>query len=111
MSIRSNTSTRLSKNTDSETCPSQDENIKLTKQDGYIADVKFRKGYQSKVGSLNFSTNQTRTDIAIATGYVARYASNPNQAHMDAVDRNFAYPKDDPGKGIVYSDKHGLQVV
>ena len=87
-----------------------DKNIKLTKQDGYVADAKFRKGYQSKVGSLNFSSNQTRPDIAFATGYVARYASNPNQDHMDAVDRIFAYLKGDPGKGIVYSDKHGLKV-
>jgi hypothetical protein len=49
-------------------------------------------------------------DIAFATGYVARYASNPNQTHMDTVDRIFAYLKNDPGKGIVYSGKHGLQL-
>jgi hypothetical protein len=30
---------------------------------------------------------------------------------MDAVDRIFAYLKGDPGKGIVYSDKHGLQLM
>ena len=29
---------------------------------------------------------------------------------MDAVDRIFAYLKNDPGKGIVYSGKHGLQL-
>jgi hypothetical protein len=46
-------------------------------------------------------------DIAFATGYVARYASNPNQTHMDTVDRIFAYLKNDPG---VYSGKHGLQL-
>ena len=87
-----------------------DKDIKLAKQDNYVSYPKFRTEYQSKVGSLNFAGNQTRPDIAFATGYVARYASNPNQAHMDAVDRIFAYLKSDPGKGIVYSGKHGLQL-
>ncbi|KFZ24291.1 hypothetical protein V502_01231 [Pseudogymnoascus sp. VKM F-4520 (FW-2644)] len=87
-----------------------DKDIKLSTQDDYTAHPKFRKEYQSKVGSLNFASNQTRPDIAFATGYVARYASNPNQEHMKAVDRIFAYLKKDPGKGIVYSGKHGLQL-
>ena len=87
-----------------------DTKIKLAKQGDYVANTKFRKEYQSKVGSLNFSSNQTRPDIAFATGYVARYASNPNRARMDAVDRIFAYLKSDARKGIVYSDKHGLQL-
>ncbi|KAI3275224.1 hypothetical protein DTO003C3_10289 [Penicillium roqueforti] len=87
-----------------------DTKTKLAKQGDYVANTKFRKEYQSKVGSLNFSSNQTRPDIAFATGYVARYASNPNRAHMDAVDRIFAYLKSDARKGIVYSDKHGLQL-
>ncbi|OKP12298.1 hypothetical protein PENSUB_2034 [Penicillium subrubescens] len=91
--------------------PPLDKNIKLAKQDNYIADTKFRREYQSKVGSLNFSGNQTRPVIAFATGYVARYASNPNQTHMDAVDRIFAYLKGDPRKGIVYSDKYDLQLM
>jgi hypothetical protein len=82
-----------------------DTKIKLAKQGDYIANTKFRKEYQSKVGSLNFSSNQTRPDIAFATGYVARYASNPNRAHMDAVDRIFTYLKSDPRKGIVYSEE------
>ena len=29
---------------------------------------------------------------------------------MDAMDRIFTYLKNDPGKGIVYSGKHGLQL-
>jgi hypothetical protein len=87
-----------------------DKNVKLTKQDDYTSHPKFRTEYQSKVGSLNFASNQTRPDIAFATGYVARYASNPNQTHMDAVDRIFAYLKNDPGKGIVYTGKHGLHL-
>jgi hypothetical protein len=87
-----------------------DKDVKLSTQDGYTAHPKLRKEYQSKVGSLNFASNQTRPDIAFATGYVARYASNPNQEHMKAADRIFAYLRSDPGKGIVYSGKHGLQL-
>ena len=51
-----------------------------------------------------------RPDIAFTTGYVARYASNPNQTYMNTVDRIFIYLKNDPGKAIVYSGKHGLQL-
>ena len=87
-----------------------DKDIKLAKQDNYIAHPKFRTEYQSKVGSLNFASNQTRPDIAFATGYVAQYTSNPNQTHMNTMDRIFAYLKNDPGKAIVYSGKHGLQL-
>ena len=87
-----------------------EKEVKLRAQDGHTAHARFRKEYQSKVGSLNFASNQTRPDISFATGYVARYASNPNQTHMRAVDRIFEYLKDDPSKGILYSGKHGLQL-
>ena len=87
-----------------------DRDVKLTKDVDHVATSKFRKEYQGKVSSLNFKANQTGPDISFATGYVARYASNPNQSHMDAVDRIFAYLSSDPGKGIRYSRKAGLQV-
>jgi hypothetical protein len=87
-----------------------DKDVKLTKQVGHIAEPDFRTEYQSKVGSLNFASNQTRPDISFATGYVARYASNPNRAHMDAVDRIFAYLNSDRSRGIKYSKKEGLQL-
>ena len=41
---------------------------------------------------------------------MARYASNPDQTHMKAINRIFMFLKDDPGKGILYSGKHGLQL-
>jgi hypothetical protein len=85
-------------------------NSKLIKQESYTADPNFRHEYQSKVGSLNFAANQTRPDISFATGYVARYASNPNQSHMDAVNRIFAYLSVDPSRGIQYSGKHGFDL-
>ena len=87
-----------------------EKDVKLHARQNYTAHPKFRKEYQSKVGSLNFASNQTRPEIAFATGYVARYASNPDQTHMKAVNRIFMFLKDDPGKGILYSGKHGLQL-
>jgi hypothetical protein len=83
---------------------------KLTKQDNHIANPTFRQEYQSKVGSLNFAANQTRPDISFATGYVARYASNPNQSHIDAVNRIFAYLNNDRSKSIQYSGRHGFDL-
>ncbi|KGQ02249.1 Retrovirus-related Pol polyprotein from transposon TNT 1-94 [Beauveria bassiana D1-5] len=87
-----------------------EKDVKMSISNEHTAHPKFRQQYQSKVGSLNFASNQTRPDISFATGYVARYASNPNQQHMKAVDRIFTYLRKDPGKGIVYSSKHGLQL-
>ena len=86
------------------------QDSKLAKQADYAADSRFRLEYQSKVGSLNFAANQTRPDISFSTGYVARYASNPNQSHMDAVNRIFAYLNSDRSKGISYSGKHGFNL-
>ena len=86
-----------------------DRNIKLRKQEGHIAENNFRTEYQSKTGSLNFANNQTQPDISFATGYVAHYASNPNQSHMDAVNGIFAYLNTDRSRGICYSDKGGFQ--
>lgn len=87
-----------------------EKNLKLCKQISTIAHPKRRLEYQSKVGSLNFAANQTRPDISFATGYVARYASNPDQTHMDAVNRIFAYLKNDAKRAITYSKKHGFEL-
>lgn len=84
------------------------DRTKLRKAEDYEAPAKFKKDYQSKVGSLNFAANQTRVDIAFATGYVARYMSNPDQSHMDAVSRIFAYLQGDPGRGIKYMATYGI---
>lgn len=60
---------------------------KLTIKENHVVDPAFRQEYQSKVGSLNFA---------------AKYAANPNQSHMDAVDRIFAYLNNDRGKSICW---------
>lgn len=67
-----------------------DKDIKLARKEDYTADPKFRTEYQSKVGSPNFGSNQTRPDIAFATCYVARYRTG----HIwTPVDRIFSYLK------------------
>ena len=83
---------------------------RLTKQDNYIAESPFWQEYQLKVGSLNFAANQTRPDISFAIGYVTRYALNPNQSHMDTVNRIFAYLNNNRSKSIQYSGKHGFDL-
>lgn len=62
---------------------------KLRRQKDKLADPAFKLDYQSKVGSLNFLANQTRPDICFSTGYAARYASNPDKTHADAVSHIF----------------------
>ena len=66
--------------------------------------------YQSKIGSLNFLSNGTRPDISFSTGLAARYASNPDQSHMDAATRIFAYIRDNPSKGLLYTKEAGLDL-
>ncbi|KAH0847628.1 hypothetical protein FOPE_00796 [Fonsecaea pedrosoi] len=77
-----------------------DLKIKLRKETGNITTPAFKAEYQSKVGSLNYASNGTRPDIAFAVGYVARFCSNPTQAHMDAVHRIYAYLAGTKKKGL-----------
>ena len=49
----------------------------VIKQDDYVADPTFRQEYPSKVGALNFAPNQTRPDIAFATGYGCQVRLKP----------------------------------
>ena len=73
----------------------------LTKNDG-IADAGFRTKYQSIVGELIYLANGIRPDIAFAASYLARYASNPNQTHMDAALRVLSYLSSTIDKGVRY---------
>ena len=38
-------------------------------------------GYQGKVGSINYTTVQTRPDTVRAVSYLAEFATNPSQQH------------------------------
>lgn len=58
--------------------------------------------YISKVGSLIYPAQICRPDIAYTTAVVGRFNANPNQEHMDAVHRIFAYLKGSMDRDITY---------
>lgn len=66
--------------------------------------------YISKVGSLIHPAQITRPDIAHATSVVGRFNANPNQEHLDAVHRIFAYLKGTPDRGIYYNPEEELKL-
>lgn len=83
---------------------------KLRKQGDSQAEPPVKLNYQSKVGTLNYGSNQTRPDISFTTGLTARYASNPGQSHMDAVSQIFQYLKGTKDVGILYRKEAGLDL-
>ncbi len=54
------------------------------------------------VGSLMYAVTCTRPDIAFAVGHVARFSSNPDRSHWEAVKRILAYVRGTLNHGIVY---------
>ena len=58
--------------------------------------------YQSAVGSLLYLSNWTRPDITYAVNTVAKFSSNPTQAHWTAIKRIMRYLKGTSGFGIRY---------
>jgi hypothetical protein len=47
--------------------------------------------FQRKTGSILFAATTTRPDIAFAASRLARFNTNPNQCHREAVDRVLKY--------------------
>ena len=58
---------------------------------GYEADPKFRKQYQSAVGSLIYTMLGTRFDLAFTMSIISRFSFNPTNAHWSTVKRIFRY--------------------
>jgi hypothetical protein len=58
---------------------------------GYEADPKFRKQYQSAVGSLIYAMLGTRPDLAFTMSVISRFSSNPTNAYWSTVKRIFRY--------------------
>jgi len=58
---------------------------------GYKADPKFRKQYQSAVGSLIYAMLSTRPDLAFTMSVISRFSSNPTNAYWSTVKRIFRY--------------------
>jgi hypothetical protein len=68
----------------------------------YQAEASLRRAYQSAVGSLMYAMLGTRPDLAYAVSVVSRFASNPTEAHMNAVKRIFRYIKGTVGFGLIF---------
>jgi len=75
------------------------------------ATDEFRRLYQSKVSTLNYSATISRPDIAYAVSTVARYNANPQQAHMDAVDHLFTYTFGTRDVGLRFTSLEKLELV
>lgn len=79
-----------------------DSNNKLTKNEGEKMTPQFQKTYQSIMGSLNYASIVSRPDISTAVGILCRYNSDPNEAHLAAAKRVFAYLKHHLSDGLLY---------
>ena len=64
--------------------------------------------YREAVGSLVYLATQTRPDIIYAVSVLSRYASNPSQAHINAVRRVFRYLLGTRQRGIILGGKGGI---
>lgn len=82
-----------------------DANDKLLEETSQQAAPAFKQEYMSKVGSLNYVQTKTRPDISYAVSLVSRYMKNPNQQHMDAVNRIYAYLAGTKDVGLFYTEE------
>jgi ribonuclease HI len=79
-----------------------DHRDKLHRDDKNTATAQFRKEYLQKFGSLNYLPAMTRIDLAYAASLYGRYNANPNQTHLDAITRAYAYVQATREVGITY---------
>ena len=85
--------------------------LSLTKEMGAKSEdeSKHLKGtYISAVGSLMYLAIQTRPDISYAVGVLARFNSNPGEAHSTALKHLFCYIKGTLDYRITYSKSPSL---
>lgn len=80
-----------------------DSSKKLKKQEDRISTDEFTHEYLSKFGSLNYLPTIARPDLAYAVSLIGRYNANPEQQHMDAVTRAYAYLVNTTAYGIHYT--------
>lgn len=67
------------------------------------ASPKDIKQYQQEVGSLIYLSTKTRPDIAYNVNTCARFMSNPNKIHYQALNQIWKYLNYTPTLGITYS--------
>ena len=78
------------------------EKLRKNSLSASLADI---NEYQKQIGSLLYLALKTRPDITFATIYCARYMSNPNAAHYNALDRIWKYLLAYPKLGLIYNCK------
>jgi hypothetical protein len=84
------------------TTPMETSSRLMPADPSYEADPKFRKQYQSAVGSLMYAMLGTRPDLAFAVSVISRFSSNPTNAHWSAVKRVFRYIASTLDMGLVF---------
>jgi len=86
-----------------------DHRVKLRRNNDEAA-VAFRKDYLQKFGSLNYLPAITRIDLAYAASLYGRFNAKPDQTHLDAITRAYAYARGTHDTGITYT-KHNTQLL
>jgi len=66
------------------------------------AELKDMNLYQQQIGSLMYLMTATRPDIAFSVSNCARFMSNPNKEHFNALNRIWQYVKTTKNKGLLY---------
>lgn len=87
-----------------------DSNVKLNKS-ATEASAEYRSLYLRKFGSLNYLPTMTRPDLSHALSLCGRYNANPDQSHMDAMDRIYAYLSNSQSLGITYENIETVELV
>ncbi|KAI0996704.1 hypothetical protein K3495_g11479 [Podosphaera aphanis] len=67
------------------------------------------KGYQQKVGKVNFAAVTTRPDIARAVSILSRFLTDPGPQHLEAIDHLLQYLVSTPYLAICYGGKYYRQ--
>jgi len=83
--------TRFNKETVKLRSTPMDTSKKLQKQENNICTDKEKTLYASWVGALMWAALCTRFDMAFAVAKLARYSSNPDDTHFEALDWLFGY--------------------
>jgi hypothetical protein len=84
-----------------------EENLKLHGDSNQVPTNKER--YQRLVGRLMYLAH-TRPDLAYSLSVVSQFMHSPSEEHMNAVTRILRYLKSSPGKGILFTKRHNLDV-
>jgi hypothetical protein len=84
-----------------------EENLKLHGNSNQVPTNKER--YQRLVGRLMYLAH-TRPNLAYALSVVSQFMHSPSEEHMNVVIRILRYLKSSPGKGILFTKGHNLDI-